>query len=275
VKEATGTYYYLAGLGTPGTVGLIDSTGSLKDRYRYAPWGSLEDSLETVPNVLKFASREYDAETHLYYDRARYYDPQLSRFISEDPIGLAGGINQYAYASDDPINFSDPSGLEPCPFIYKPYCGWTLSGVNVWAASQEDQFMEFSVGGFDGPAADPSGPKRPQPADARRLMDGEPGPGSPPPAKKPSHALSCGAAVANAAINLGEDALLLTGIGAVAEAADDISTGLIDNVVLEDFSIQYEPPPPGDYNTMRSVAITIGGTAYKNGANLGGCPECS
>jgi hypothetical protein len=74
--------------------------------------------------------------------------------------------------------------------------------------------------------------------------------------------------VANAAINLGEDALLLTGIGAVAEAADDISTGLIDNVALDDFSIQYEPPPPGDYNTMRSVAITIGGTAYKNGANL-------
>lgn len=267
VKEATGTYYYLAGLGTPGTVGLIDSTGSLKDRYRYAPWGGLEDSLETIPNVLKFASREYDAETHLYYDRARYYDPQLSRFISEDPIGLAGGINQYAYASDDPTNFSDPSGLEPCPFIYQPYCGWTLSGVTVWAASQEDQFMQFSVGGFDGPPAGPSGPKRPQPADARRLMDGEPGPGSPPPAKKPSHALSCGAAVANAAINFAEDALLFTGIGAVAEATDDIATGLED-AALEDFSIEYEPPPPGDYNTMRSVAITIGGTAYKNGANL-------
>lgn len=99
-------------------------------------------------------------------------------------------------------------------------------------------------------------------------MDGVPGPGSPPPPKKPSHALSCGAAVASAAIDAGEDLLLLTGIGAVAEATDDIVTGLADNVILDQFEIEYEPPPPGDYNTMRSVAITIGGAAYKNGANL-------
>ncbi|HEX2209907.1 MAG TPA: RHS repeat-associated core domain-containing protein [Longimicrobium sp.] len=39
------------------------------------------------------------------------YDPFLGRFLSEDPIGLAGGINQYAYAGNDPVNRSDPSGL--------------------------------------------------------------------------------------------------------------------------------------------------------------------
>lgn len=110
VKAVSGTYYYLSGIGTPGVVALIDSTGKIKNRYRYNPWGGLEDSLETATNVLKFAGREYDSETHLYYNRARYYDPQLARFISEDPIGQSGGTNQYAYAGNNPIGVVDPSG---------------------------------------------------------------------------------------------------------------------------------------------------------------------
>jgi hypothetical protein len=42
--------------------------------------------------------------------RARYYDPQLGRFVSEDPLGLAAGINPYAYTGNDPVNFRDPTG---------------------------------------------------------------------------------------------------------------------------------------------------------------------
>ncbi len=44
--------------------------------------------------------------------RARWYDPDLGRFLSEDPIGLAGGINYYLFAANDPINLADPSGLQ-------------------------------------------------------------------------------------------------------------------------------------------------------------------
>jgi uncharacterized protein RhaS with RHS repeats len=41
-----------------------------------------------------------------------YYAPELGRFISRDPAGLGGGANLYAYAGDDPVNFSDPMGRE-------------------------------------------------------------------------------------------------------------------------------------------------------------------
>ena len=114
VKEVSGTYYYLSAIGTPGVVAVIDSTGKIRNRYRYNPWGGLEDSVETVSNVLKFAGREYDSETHLYYNRARYYDPQLARFISEDPVGQSAGTNQYGYASNNPVGASDPSGEVAC-----------------------------------------------------------------------------------------------------------------------------------------------------------------
>ena len=48
----------------------------------------------------------------MYYYRARYYSPQLQRFISEDPIGVFGGINFYNYVGNDPINLFDPFGLK-------------------------------------------------------------------------------------------------------------------------------------------------------------------
>jgi uncharacterized protein RhaS with RHS repeats len=53
----------------------------------------------------------------LYYNRGRYYSPELQRFISEDPVGLAGGINLYAYAGNNPISFADPTGLDPVEVV--------------------------------------------------------------------------------------------------------------------------------------------------------------
>ena len=58
-----------------------------------------------------FTAREYDSETGLYFYRARYYDPAIGRFISEDPIGFSGGdLNLYAYVRNNPVSRIDPYG---------------------------------------------------------------------------------------------------------------------------------------------------------------------
>ncbi len=107
------TYYYLTN--QPGNVvALLKKTGSsttIANSYTYDPYGGAKGATVTVPDALRYAGREYDAETQLYYNRARYYDPALGRFISEDPAGLSAGINLYAYVGNDPLNGRDPSGL--------------------------------------------------------------------------------------------------------------------------------------------------------------------
>jgi RHS repeat-associated protein len=63
-----------------------------------------------------YTGREWDSEIGLYYYRARYYDPRIGRFLNEDPIGLAGGINFYRYVAANPANLTDPTGLQvPAP----------------------------------------------------------------------------------------------------------------------------------------------------------------
>lgn len=110
VRQGGQTYYYLTE-GPGSVVGLMDGANQLVNRYRYDPFGRATLVSETVPNPLRFTGREYDAESGLYFHRARYYDPEVGRFISEDPIGLAGGINPYVYVENDPVNRRDPFGL--------------------------------------------------------------------------------------------------------------------------------------------------------------------
>ncbi|PNS09908.1 hypothetical protein COO59_20300 [Mixta theicola] len=66
-----------------------------------------------MENPLRFQGQYYDAETGLHYNRHRYYDPLIRSYISQDPIGLAGGLNPYQY-TPNPLMWIDPLGLTSC-----------------------------------------------------------------------------------------------------------------------------------------------------------------
>jgi RHS repeat-associated protein len=87
---------------------LTDGSGSTVQTYGYKPFGELTNS-PTDSNPFQFTGRENDGTGLMYY-RARYYAPQWGRFISEDPIGFEGGINQYVYCENNPLNDTDPTG---------------------------------------------------------------------------------------------------------------------------------------------------------------------
>ena len=108
-------YYQLDHLGTP--IAAHNAKGEAVWTAEYEAWGRIRQ--ETVSDGLKvnipfrFQGQYYDEESGLHYNRFRYYDPQIGRFISQDPIGFAGSDNFYEYAPN-PIRWVDPYGLAPC-----------------------------------------------------------------------------------------------------------------------------------------------------------------
>jgi len=94
-----------------GTLALTDSTGTAQTSYTYEPFGNTTVSGTATTSSFAYTGRELDG-TGLYFYRARYYNPLLGRFISEDPIGFRGGTNKYAYVGDNGVNGIDPTGTE-------------------------------------------------------------------------------------------------------------------------------------------------------------------
>jgi RHS repeat-associated protein len=101
-------YYQSDALGS--IIALTDETGTVRTTYSYDPFGNVTVSGEPSDNPFQYTGREND-ETGLYYYRFRYYSSELQRFISEDPVGLLGGINKYIYVGNRPARYIDPLGL--------------------------------------------------------------------------------------------------------------------------------------------------------------------
>jgi RHS repeat-associated protein len=108
-QSVGGVTSYFAADHLGSVVRTTDATGAPTLTRQYDPWGNLLQGSTT--SGYAFTGREWDSETGLYYYRARYYDPKLGRFISEDPSRFEGAVNFYSYVDNRPASAVDPSGL--------------------------------------------------------------------------------------------------------------------------------------------------------------------
>lgn len=106
-----GTASYFQGDGLGSATSLSNSSGALAKTYTYDAFGKVIASTGTLTNPLQYTGREFDAETGLQYNRARYYDSGAGRFLSEDPLGFNAENNFYGYVENNPVGYTDPSGL--------------------------------------------------------------------------------------------------------------------------------------------------------------------
>jgi RHS repeat-associated protein len=119
------------------TIALVDASGTLQTNYTFDPFGGTVVSGSGTTNSFAYTGRELDS-TGLYFYRARYYNPSLQRFISEDPIRLASrNVNFYAYAYGDPTRYRDPYGTEPG--VIGPTVGAVLGGIYGGIGAAVDQ----------------------------------------------------------------------------------------------------------------------------------------
>jgi RHS repeat-associated protein len=103
-------HYHLDHLGTPRE--LTDDQGKIVWKVRYKTYGNVAvKEVEEIENNLRFQGQYFDEETGLHYNRFRYYNPNTGQFITQDPIGLLGGVNNYQYAPN-PVGWVDPFGLK-------------------------------------------------------------------------------------------------------------------------------------------------------------------
>lgn len=125
MQRSGNTYYYHKNhLGS--VVALTDGNGNLVERYEYDPYGQPlffdangnAISQSVVGNAILFTGRDYDAETSLYYYRARTMHPSLGRFIQHDPLLYVDGYNTNNYVENNPVRFFDSYGLKRITTTY-------------------------------------------------------------------------------------------------------------------------------------------------------------
>ncbi|SET59976.1 RHS repeat domain-containing protein, partial [Pseudomonas graminis] len=103
-------YFHTDQIGTP--LEMTDVDGQIVWQATYKAWGEIESlAVSEIEQNLRFQGQYFDEETGLHYNTFRYYDPEIGRFITQDPIGLDGGTNFYGYCNN-PVAWIDPLGLD-------------------------------------------------------------------------------------------------------------------------------------------------------------------
>ncbi len=129
-------------LGTP--IALSDRSGNLVWHAEHDPWGNVTglSSSTAIPYNIRFPGQYFDAESGLHYNYHRYYDPRQGRYLTPDPIGLAGGLYNRAYADLDPVGRSDPLGLATF-MCTQPLHGLGPLGPIVYAPDRNPFYHQF------------------------------------------------------------------------------------------------------------------------------------
>ena len=211
IADSNGTVYFAGIDGLGNVIGLESHTGGDGAAYAYDLWGN-NSGWENLPsgatNRARFKGAMWmgDAGPELYHMRARWYEPNTGRFLSEDPIGLAGGMNPYLYAGDDHVNGWDPTGLLDCQDGVSGY--WQVARIWFYGDWSEEWFWI-------------SCPRQDAPTDEHAAVEeysgsrlGRRGVGHRPTAAE--RKAVCHAAIGAAVFALAQDALVLSGVGMAA-----------------------------------------------------------
>jgi len=125
-------YFHTDQIGTP--LEMSNSEGEIVWQATYRSWGAIEQlTINEVEQNLRFQGQYSDAENGLHYNTFRYYDPEIGRFVAQDPIGIDGGLNLYRYVPN-PNTWIDPWGWE---------C-WSSARRNYWIAEAKTPTQAYS-----------------------------------------------------------------------------------------------------------------------------------
>lgn len=149
-------YFHLDHLGTP--IEMTDRTGKTVWEATYQAWGEVETVSGSMKQPFRFQGQYFDEESGLHYNRFRYYDPSSGRFVSQDQIGLLGGVNLYEYVAD-PLQWLDPLGLakgknrqanpaKECPTCSEQQSCGSGKGQKNWTRIYEENSGKHKVNGY-------------------------------------------------------------------------------------------------------------------------------
>lgn len=149
VSQDTVAYFHHDHLQTP--MQATDKAGNIVWAAKYDAFGKASiitpaaaASIPTIESNLRLPGQYEDQETGLHYNYRRYYDTQTGRYITQDPIGLSGGLNQYIYAGAYPTGLIDPNGLWAVAFGFNLGPGFQVTFGRDSASDRG--FMDFKLG---------------------------------------------------------------------------------------------------------------------------------
>lgn len=148
LRSSTTSFYDADGLGT--ITSLANTAGSLAETYTFDSFGNQTASSGSLTNSFQYTAREFDPETSLYYNRARYYDSPTGRLLSEDLFHNYLYKSFYSYVFNSPTNATDPTGKRTrvcCRLVNNIIAGLTLNKYHCSIAI--DGNPDINGGGLD------------------------------------------------------------------------------------------------------------------------------